>query len=84
MPTFWRNILSPSSGLLCQGREVEGLYRIRRAKAEGREPIRGKEYGKRMWTNGKPSGRLRGGMFVRKCSKRRKWYDSLLFNFIYL
>jgi hypothetical protein len=38
-------------GLKWQGMEIEGLYRIWRARAEGREPIRGREYGKGMWIN---------------------------------
>jgi hypothetical protein len=44
-------------GLKWQGREVDCLYRIWRAKAEGREPIKGKEYGIKMRTNRVPSGR---------------------------
>jgi hypothetical protein len=38
-------------GLKWQGMEIEGLYRIWRARAEGREPIRGREYGKGMQIN---------------------------------
>jgi hypothetical protein len=48
-------------GLKWQGREVEGLYRTWRARDEGREPIRGKEYGNWMRTNREPSGRLQRG-----------------------
>jgi hypothetical protein len=36
MPEFWRNMLSPSSGLKWQSWEVEGLYKVWRRKAEGR------------------------------------------------
>jgi hypothetical protein len=43
MPTFLRNILSPSSGLKWQSWEVEGLYRISERKAEGNGPNREKE-----------------------------------------
>jgi hypothetical protein len=32
-----------------------------RARAEGREPIRGRECGNGMQTNREPSGRLQGG-----------------------
>jgi hypothetical protein len=61
MPVFWRNMLSPSSGLKWQGREIKGLYRTWRARAGGREPLRGREYGNGMRTNREPSGRLLGG-----------------------
>jgi hypothetical protein len=30
----------------CRCREIEGLYRTEEKRAEGREPIRGREYGK--------------------------------------
>jgi hypothetical protein len=47
-----------------QGREIEGLYRTRRARADRREPIRGKEYGTRIWTNRKPTVGFQGGVWI--------------------
>jgi hypothetical protein len=63
VPTFRRNMSSPASGLKLQGRKVEGLYRIWWAKAEGREPISAKEYGKGSGPIGslQASGKLLGG-----------------------
>jgi hypothetical protein len=49
-------------GPKCQGREIEVLYRTWRARADGREPIRGSEYGKGMWTNRAPSGLVGSGV----------------------
>jgi hypothetical protein len=51
-------------GLEWQGREIEGLYRTWRARAEGRESIRWRKCGNRMWNNREPSGRLQGGVWV--------------------
>jgi hypothetical protein len=64
MPTFWRNMPSPSSGpeVIRQGNR--GLYRTWRTGAEGRESIRGRECGNGMQTNRQPSGRSQGGGWV--------------------
>jgi hypothetical protein len=54
-------MLSPSSGAEVTKQEGESLYTIWRARAEGSEPITGREYGSGMRTNRKPSGMLQGG-----------------------
>jgi hypothetical protein len=65
MPTFWRNMLSPSSGVEVTRQGGRGVfYRTWRAWAEGREPIIGREYGNWMQTNREPSGMLQRGGWV--------------------
>jgi hypothetical protein len=53
-------------GLKWQGRETGDLlvYRTRRARADGREPIRGKEYGTGIRTNRELTVRSQGGAWV--------------------
>jgi hypothetical protein len=43
-----------------RGREIEGLYRTRRARADGREPIRGNG----IRTSREPTVRFQGGAWV--------------------
>jgi hypothetical protein len=52
------------TGLKLQGKEIEGLYRSRRARADGREPIRGKEDSIGIWSNREPTFRFQGGAWV--------------------
>jgi hypothetical protein len=47
-----------------QGREIEGLYRTRRARADRREPIREKEYMTGIRSNREPTVRFQGGACV--------------------
>jgi hypothetical protein len=53
MPTFPRNMLSPSSVLKWQSWEVKALYRVWGRKAEGRGPIR-EGYRKKIQTSREP------------------------------
>jgi hypothetical protein len=62
MPTFWRNMLSPSSGAEVTRQGIRGLISWR-ARVEGREPV-GENMGKGMWTNRESWGRLQGGGWV--------------------
>jgi hypothetical protein len=41
-----------------------GLYRTRRARVDGREQIRGKEYGTGIRTNREPTVRFQGGAWA--------------------
>jgi hypothetical protein len=61
---FQRNMLSPSSGAEVTRQGKYRAYIGPEERAEERNSMRGREYGKWMWTNREPSGRLQGGGWV--------------------
>jgi hypothetical protein len=74
MPTFRRNMLSPSSGLKWQTVEVERCCRVWGRKAEGKGPIREKGYG------GKDQDQ--GAGQHQHCTNRRQNLRSHLFHLV--